>query len=209
MKISRNDPCPCGSGKKYKQCCLNSKNPSNEYELIRTVVSQGGYSVDLADSICNLLRYMKEKTWIGACHATCAALYVSLVELGYGPKLCMGEVEIPSFVFDHSWIELDGRIIDIAVSMTLIGGGLPISNPVVLDINICTGEKYDVMYGTRNGRGLDPEAGGVASVSFCRYMDSFPDERNGLWGVVEKILEKKIDIELLKDKYKNTKWEKR
>ena len=22
MKIGRNDPCPCGSGKKYKQCCL-------------------------------------------------------------------------------------------------------------------------------------------------------------------------------------------
>lgn len=21
--IGRNDPCPCGSGKKYKQCCLN------------------------------------------------------------------------------------------------------------------------------------------------------------------------------------------
>lgn len=23
-KIGRNDPCPCGSGKKYKQCCLNA-----------------------------------------------------------------------------------------------------------------------------------------------------------------------------------------
>jgi hypothetical protein len=23
MKIGRNDPCPCGSGKKYKKCCLN------------------------------------------------------------------------------------------------------------------------------------------------------------------------------------------
>ena len=23
-KISRNDPCPCGSGKKYKQCCGKS-----------------------------------------------------------------------------------------------------------------------------------------------------------------------------------------
>lgn len=23
-KIGRNDPCPCGSGKKYKTCCLNS-----------------------------------------------------------------------------------------------------------------------------------------------------------------------------------------
>ena len=22
-KIGRNDPCPCGSGKKYKQCCLH------------------------------------------------------------------------------------------------------------------------------------------------------------------------------------------
>ena len=22
QKIGRNDPCPCGSGKKYKKCCL-------------------------------------------------------------------------------------------------------------------------------------------------------------------------------------------
>ncbi len=22
-KIGRNDPCPCGSGKKYKHCCMN------------------------------------------------------------------------------------------------------------------------------------------------------------------------------------------
>ncbi|GJL74740.1 SEC-C metal-binding domain-containing protein [Nitrosomonas sp.] len=25
MKIGRNDPCPCGSGKKYKQCCLKNQ----------------------------------------------------------------------------------------------------------------------------------------------------------------------------------------
>lgn len=23
VKVNRNDPCPCGSGKKYKKCCLN------------------------------------------------------------------------------------------------------------------------------------------------------------------------------------------
>jgi hypothetical protein len=23
MSVGRNDPCPCSSGKKYKQCCLN------------------------------------------------------------------------------------------------------------------------------------------------------------------------------------------
>jgi uncharacterized protein YecA (UPF0149 family) len=22
-KINRNEPCPCGSGKKYKHCCIN------------------------------------------------------------------------------------------------------------------------------------------------------------------------------------------
>jgi hypothetical protein len=24
-KVGRNDPCPCGSGKKYKQCCLRAE----------------------------------------------------------------------------------------------------------------------------------------------------------------------------------------
>ncbi|MFB3095872.1 MAG: SEC-C metal-binding domain-containing protein, partial [Candidatus Acidiferrales bacterium] len=26
QKFGRNDPCPCGSGKKYKRCCLDSPN---------------------------------------------------------------------------------------------------------------------------------------------------------------------------------------
>ena len=33
-KIGRNDPCPCGSGKKYKQCCLNK--PKSPLELVET-----------------------------------------------------------------------------------------------------------------------------------------------------------------------------
>jgi len=28
MKIGRNDPCPCGSGQKYKKCCLLNKLPA-------------------------------------------------------------------------------------------------------------------------------------------------------------------------------------
>ena len=33
VKIGRNDPCPCGSGKKYKHCCLNKpKAPIDEVE---------------------------------------------------------------------------------------------------------------------------------------------------------------------------------
>jgi uncharacterized protein len=28
-RIGRNDPCPCGSGKKFKQCCLDKIDPTN------------------------------------------------------------------------------------------------------------------------------------------------------------------------------------
>lgn len=30
MKIGRNDPCPCGSGKKYKKCCINTVSPIDD-----------------------------------------------------------------------------------------------------------------------------------------------------------------------------------
>jgi preprotein translocase subunit SecA len=29
-KIGRNDPCPCGSGKKYKNCCGRNQGVSEE-----------------------------------------------------------------------------------------------------------------------------------------------------------------------------------
>ncbi|WP_417389752.1 SEC-C metal-binding domain-containing protein [Gimesia sp.] len=29
-RIGRNDPCPCGSGKKYKKCCLNKSNGNSQ-----------------------------------------------------------------------------------------------------------------------------------------------------------------------------------
>ena len=34
MKPGRNDPCPCGSGKKYKQCCLKTEQVQPEEEFL-------------------------------------------------------------------------------------------------------------------------------------------------------------------------------
>jgi len=39
MRIGRNDPCPCGSGKKYKKCCLGKADDvyySNPLNLLET-----------------------------------------------------------------------------------------------------------------------------------------------------------------------------
>ena len=40
MKVQRNAPCPCGSGKKYKHCCLiqQSKTPMSQ----RLLLGRGG-----------------------------------------------------------------------------------------------------------------------------------------------------------------------
>lgn len=59
MKIGRNDPCPCGSGKKYKHCCLNKrrtyiKNGVNEGTAIRNIVKENGYDESVTDVLCNL-----------------------------------------------------------------------------------------------------------------------------------------------------------
>lgn len=34
MRTGRNEPCPCGSGKKYKSCCLIKPASSIQYKLI-------------------------------------------------------------------------------------------------------------------------------------------------------------------------------
>ena len=35
-KVGRNDPCPCGSGKKYKQCCMAKQSMSLKDRLKKT-----------------------------------------------------------------------------------------------------------------------------------------------------------------------------
>ncbi|HNY18141.1 MAG TPA: SEC-C metal-binding domain-containing protein, partial [Treponemataceae bacterium] len=37
MKTGRNDPCPCGSGKKYKNCCLGKTGFSDEPTAMETL----------------------------------------------------------------------------------------------------------------------------------------------------------------------------
>ncbi|CAN5199010.1 hypothetical protein BH24PSE2_BH24PSE2_08750 [soil metagenome] len=39
MKTGRNDPCPCGSGRKYKRCCLDkSKRMSRTQKLLALLI---------------------------------------------------------------------------------------------------------------------------------------------------------------------------
>lgn len=45
-RVGRNDPCPCGSGKKYKNCCLQKeqqkRSPLGGRKFTAKVLSSGG-----------------------------------------------------------------------------------------------------------------------------------------------------------------------
>ncbi len=170
-------------------------------QLIRAAVSANGYDDRISDVLCNLNRYMQRKQWWGACHASCSALYVALSELEYSPKLCIGEMMGQGLYFDHSWIELDGKIIDMAISMTLLGGA-PASEPILFGKNIRNGMEPVIEYGVP-GRGIEGESLIVMNLPFTDYMNAFPDEKDGLWGVVRELLGTEIDIEILRKKYKD------
>lgn len=198
MKIGRNDPCPCGSGKKYKKCCLPKESASTN-TLLKMAVQDAGYNNSIADVLCNLNDYMQKQQWWGACHASSSALYVALSELGYHPILCIGELMGGNFYFDHSWIELDGKILDMAINMTLFGG-VPASDPIIFGKNIRSGLVPMLKYGVR-GRGIEGEALNVLNTPFPEYMDKYPYEKDGLWGVVQVLLGQSRDIPLLRKKY--------
>ena len=45
VKIGRNDPCSCGSGKKYKKCCLSAQVDLNKAELPNAWMESDGIHV--------------------------------------------------------------------------------------------------------------------------------------------------------------------
>lgn len=47
-KPGRNDPCPCGSGKKFKQCCF-LKNPTGKRIIKATLISNAAKPIDLME----------------------------------------------------------------------------------------------------------------------------------------------------------------
>lgn len=60
-KIGRNDPCPCGSGKKYKHCCINKEiTYPDDNDLFR--ISRYGSTIYKKDELDNYSRFFIETT---------------------------------------------------------------------------------------------------------------------------------------------------
>ena len=51
MAVGRNSPCPCGSGKKYKNCCLGKALPAERRKLIALVAGMGVAAVGIGITV--------------------------------------------------------------------------------------------------------------------------------------------------------------
>ena len=171
------------------------------------MISDNGYNVEVASAITALYDYMIKHSLFGGCHALSSVLFVALCELGLNPELNVGECQLHSEQpFDHSWICLDGQIIDISIYMPLTQKTNSISGPVILDIDVITHQKTNLQYGINTGLPMSSETQRVIDTPFCDYMNAFPMEYGGLWTVLKSILPSEYcnDIIGIKEKYKNT-----
>lgn len=130
-----------------------------------------------------LLRYMWECEYRGACHSTSAVLFVLLSELGLAPKLCIGEVGAGGPYFDHSWVELDGEIFDVAVSLPELDGR-EVGGPVFASVDLYTGTTTDLDFAFANGEGLAENALVALNFTLERYAEAQsgePDAGPDIW----------------------------
>lgn len=69
MKIGRNDKCPCGSGKKFKRCCLEKPSPGELNEMRRSIENDSVADLEVLKSkgiFINLIRpvtFQGRKIW--------------------------------------------------------------------------------------------------------------------------------------------------
>jgi len=162
----------------------------------------------IINTFFEIMEFIHKNRWEGACHATSAILFVLLKEQGIDAKLYIGECQQGSFVFDHSWVEINRKVVDAAISKTSIQGmSFP---PVLRNIDLVTGKKTKIIYGVHSGHGYDPIASTIRDLPLHMYMDIFPNHPNGLWGFVKEIgarLGIKTHLAKMKGKYGLTKWE--
>lgn len=194
----------CNLGQRY------NKFPSdNEIcNSIRNIAHENGLSKDAADVICKVYRYMMDKKLAGGCHAISSVLYVVLKEVGEKPELCIGECQkrgLPPF--DHSWVTLNGKIVDLAIYLPLNMRKGECGGPVVLGVDVISRGKPSIDYGITTGLLFDWNTSTVIEVPFNEYMSEFPDEKDGLWTVIENALpsSRNFDIAAMKEKYKDVK----
>lgn len=99
MKIGRNDPCHCGSGKKYKKCCLANSQPGND-EL-----KKRRWSVIQAQLIPKIMTHAIKVYGVNSIDEAFEEFYLFNTDTGFDPECPELPVFIPWFLYEWHPIE--------------------------------------------------------------------------------------------------------
>ncbi len=184
----------------YNKSCFNISNNKVKENISKIFHSEGyGDDDDITCVTKNLFEYMINKQLFGACHALSAVLYISFSELGYDPKLCIGEVRKNGLSpFDHSWVTLNEKIFDLAIYMPLTRIINSFGGPVIFNVDAVNMKEYNLEYGINTGLPFSTQTDIVLQSSFIDYMSSYPFENDGLWTVLKKIQPNKMKLSIEK-----------
>lgn len=149
----------------------------------------------------HVLMYILLKQYGGACHSTSAAIFMLLSEIGLEPSLCLGEVGSRAGNFDHSWVEIDGLVLDAAVCLPL-SEGAHVGGPVFASIALDDLASTTLQYGKATDEGLQKVAREVLGWSLLEYGQA--QGKPSIWALtvgVAALMGLELSVEALKAKY--------
>jgi hypothetical protein len=131
------------------------------------------------------LKFVAQKHWQGACHATSAILALLLNARQVEAVPCLGECYVDGYYFDHSWVEIDGLVYDVAIALPLTPSRQ--KPPVFAGKSVDPTSPMRISYGVTSGTGLDHHAETVRQTPFVEFLDLFPDHPDGFCGLAVEI----------------------
>jgi Transglutaminase-like superfamily len=164
---------------------MTSPSTTSWKSTARALMTKNPSGYKTMSTYCAVLDFIHKNNWQGSCHGSSAVLATLLVSQGLKPTLCLGEVFMTDFYFDHSWVEIDGEVLDAAISKTLIKGqSFP---PVFYDRDLSTKQLTSLDYGKPSGQGYDASASAIRGTIVLEYMKMYPDHSDGLFGIAKAI----------------------
>lgn len=142
--------------------------------------------------------------WKGACHESCGAIHILLSEEGVENTWCIGETQVGDSLFDHSWIEIDGQVYDIAICKPLQPAFK--NGAVINGTDIETNLPTTAVYGVVSGQPEDVRVSVIKSLGLSSYLaNSKMHPHIGTWILIDQVakhkLNKTLDIPSLMKKY--------
>ncbi|CRM08121.1 Prophage CP4-57 integrase [Pseudomonas sp. 31 R 17] len=118
------------------------------------------------------------------------------------PELVIGEVMSTLGTFDHSWVEVDGKIFDIAVSLP-DKGGVDVGPPIFSNLDLDSAQPTQLRYGVRTTIGLHEHGLKIAHKTLDEYS-KMQNPNGAVWDLTSLIADLcgfSLDTDYLKREY--------